>query len=69
MNDHLSRAEIAKDALQHTVEAGAETVAAVSGILTTAVRDVARAVGGFATEMFEIREAARRASEENRLED
>ncbi|QIK67794.1 hypothetical protein G7072_16860 [Nocardioides sp. HDW12B] len=68
MNDHLSRAEIAKDALQHTVEAGAETVAAVSGILTTAVRDVARAVGEFATEMFEIREAARRASEENRLE-
>ena len=67
MNDHLSRAEIAKDALQPPVEAGAETVAAVSDILTTAVRDVARAVGGFATEMFEIREAARRASEENRL--
>ncbi len=69
MKDRLSRPEIAKDALQHTVEAGAETVAAVSGILTSAVRDVARAVGGFATEMFEIREAARRASEENRIED
>jgi hypothetical protein len=26
-------------------------------------------VGGFATEVFEIRDAARRASEENRLED
>jgi hypothetical protein len=68
MKERLSRAEIAKDALQHTVEAGAETVAAVSGIVIVAVRDVANAFGGFATEMFEIRDAARRASEESRIE-
>ena len=30
MTEPLSKAEIAKDALQHTVEAGAETVASVS---------------------------------------
>jgi hypothetical protein len=68
MREHLSRAEIAKDAVQHTVEAGAETVAAVSGIVIGAVRDVANAMGGFATEVFEIRDAARRAAQEARVE-
>jgi hypothetical protein len=34
----------------------------VTDIVTTAVRDLARAVGGFATEVFEIRESARRAA-------
>ncbi len=67
MREHLSRGEISKDALQHTVEAGAEAVASVTSILATAVRDVARAVGGFATEVFEIRDAARRAREEHDL--
>jgi hypothetical protein len=61
MSDHLSKGEIAKDAVQHTVEAGAETVASVAMILTGAVRDITHALGGFATEMFEIRDAARRA--------
>ena len=37
-------------------------MASVSGIVITAVRDVAHTVGGFATEVFEIRDAARRAS-------
>jgi hypothetical protein len=64
MKDRLSKGEIRKDAVQTTVEAGAETVAAVATILTGAVRDVARAVGGFATEVFEIRDAARRARAE-----
>lgn len=67
MRERLTRAEIAKDALQHTVEAGAETVAAVSGILATSVRDIAHALGGFATEVFEIRDAARRARAEQLL--
>ena len=65
MRERLTRAEIRKDALQHTVEAGAETVVAVTTILATAVRDVANAVGGFATEVFEMREATRRAEAEN----
>jgi hypothetical protein len=60
--DHISKAEIRKDALQDTVEATATAVGAVTTIVTTAVRDVARAVGGFATEVFEIRESARRAA-------
>ena len=60
--DHISKAEIRKDALQDTVEATATAVGAVTNIVTTAVRDIARAVGGFATEVFEIRESARRAA-------
>ncbi len=61
MDDHLSRGEIRKDAVQNTVEAAATTVGQVTTILTGAVRDVARALGGFATEVFEIRDSARRA--------
>ena len=36
----------------------------VTSIVTTAVRDVAGALGGFATEVFEIRDSARRAAED-----
>jgi hypothetical protein len=67
MRERLTKGEIRKDALQHTVEAGAEAVASVTTILANAVRDVARAMGGFATEVFEIREASRRARAENDL--
>ena len=62
MDDHLSKAEIRKDAVQGTVEAAATTVGEVAGILTNAVKDVAGAIGGLATEVFEIRDSARRAA-------
>ena len=62
MNDELSKAEIGKDALQSVVEAAAGTVGQVSTILATAVKDVAGVLGGFATEVFEIRDSARRAA-------
>ena len=62
MNDELSKAEIGKDAVQGVVEAAAGAVGQVTTILTTAVKDVAGVVGGFATEVFEIRDSARRAS-------
>lgn len=65
MKDHLTRAEIRKDAVQGTVEAAASTVGQVTTIITGAVRDIASAVGGFATELFEIRDSARRASDEH----
>ncbi|NYG55418.1 hypothetical protein [Nocardioides perillae] len=63
--ERLSPLEIRKDALQGTVEAAAGTVGQVATILTTAVKDVAGAVGGFATEVFEIRESVRRARAEH----
>jgi len=69
MKDELSRAEIRKDAVQGTVEAAASTVGQVATIVTGAVRDVATAVGGFATEVFEIRDAARRAAAEHAVDD
>ena len=62
MRDHLSKAEIRKDAVQGTVQAAASTIAVVTGIVSGAVRDVAGALGGFATEVFEIRDSARRAA-------
>lgn len=62
--DKLSGAEIGKDAVQSAVEAAATTVGQVATIITAAVRDVATAVGDFATEVFEIREASRKAAED-----
>ncbi|HEX7739521.1 MAG TPA: hypothetical protein VF426_07720 [Marmoricola sp.] len=62
MTDRLSKAEIRKDAVQNTVEATASAAGQVADILTNAVKDVASAVGGLATEVFEIRDAARKAS-------
>jgi hypothetical protein len=68
MKDQLSKAEIRKDAVQGAVEAAATTVGEVATILTSAVREIARSVGGLATEVFEIRDSARKASAENRDE-
>jgi hypothetical protein len=62
MKEQLSRTEIGKDAVQGTVEAAASTVGQMASIITHAVRDVAGAMGGFATEVFEIRDSARRAA-------
>jgi hypothetical protein len=58
----LSRGEIRKDAVQDTVAATATTAGEVAGIIATAVKDVAGAVGGLATELFEIRDSSRRAA-------
>ena len=65
MSDHLSKSEIGKDAIQSTVEAAATTVGQVAVIVTKAVQDIAGAVGGLATEFYEIREAARKATDEH----
>jgi hypothetical protein len=62
MDDRLSKTEIGKDAVQEIVGAGASTVGEVTSIITTAVKDVANAIGGLATDVFEIGDGARRAS-------
>ncbi len=64
MDDQLSKAEIRKDAVQEIVGAGASTVGEVTSIITGAVKDVANAIGGLATDVFEIRDVARRASQQ-----
>ena len=63
MDDRLSSGEIRKDALQEAAQSVASTVGEVTAILTTAVRDVFGAVGGLATDMFEIRDGVRRAEQ------
>jgi hypothetical protein len=68
MRDKLSKAEIRKDALQDGVTAASHAIGSVTTIVTGAVSDIARTVGGFATEMFEIRDAARRASHDHDLQ-
>ncbi len=67
MTDKLSKAEIRKDALQDGVTAASHAVGSVATIITGAVGDIARALGGLATEVFEIRDAARRASSDHEL--
>ncbi|MGH3360180.1 MAG: hypothetical protein ACRDO7_15365 [Nocardioidaceae bacterium] len=61
----ISRREINKDVLQQSAEAATHTAAEVGSILVSAVRDITRSVGGLATELFEIREAAARAEDDN----
>lgn len=58
---NLSKAEIRKDQVQDSIEAATHAAGQVSSIVFTAVSDVVKALGGFATDLFEIREAARRA--------
>lgn len=65
MRDKLSKAEIRKDALQDGVTAASHAVGSLTTIITTAVSDVARTVGGFATELFEMRDSVRRASRDH----
>ena len=65
MKDQLSTSEISKDAVQSALEAAATTVGQVTSIIAHAVKDVAGAMGGFATEVFEIRDSARKAREQN----
>ena len=65
MSDKLSKAEIRKDALQDGVTAASQAVGSVTTIITGAVGDIARAVGGFATEIFEIRDSVRRAGRDH----
>ncbi|MCW2787272.1 MAG: hypothetical protein JWP74_3789 [Marmoricola sp.] len=62
MKDHISKSEIRKDAIQGGVEAATHAVGQVSNIVVSAVGDVAKAVGGLATDLFEIREATKRAA-------
>lgn len=65
MDERLSKTEIGKDAVQEIVTSGASAVGEVTSIITTAIRDVANAIGGFATDVFEIRDSARRAAQQS----
>jgi hypothetical protein len=61
MSDTIDRLERRKDTIQVVIESGATHVGSIVGIVAGAVRDVTREVGDWATDVFEIRDAARRA--------
>lgn len=63
MDERLNIGEVRKDALQETAQSVASTVGEVTAIISTAVKDVFGAIGGLATDVFEIREGVRRAQE------
>ncbi len=61
----LSRREITKDVVQQYVEAALTTAGGVAAICFDAARRVTHEVGAFGTEVFEIREARRRAQQDD----
>jgi hypothetical protein len=61
MTDTLDKLETRKDTVQVVIESGATHVGGIVGIVVGAVRDVTRELGEWATDVFEIRDAARRA--------
>jgi hypothetical protein len=65
MKDEIGRAEIGKDAAQQAVDAGAKLVLEVTGAVVGSIRQITGSIGAFATELFEIRDAARRAHRES----
>jgi hypothetical protein len=57
----LSKAETRKDVVQVVVESGATHAGRIAGIVSGAVRDVTRELGEFTSELFEMRDASKRA--------
>ena len=63
-DEMVSRAEAAKDTAQVVIESTATHVGRIATIITGAVRDVVRELGDLATDAFEMREAAGKATKE-----
>jgi hypothetical protein len=66
MEDPLDKLETRKDTIQVAVESGATHVGSIMSIVVGAVREVTREVGDWATDVFEIRDAARRARKDGK---
>jgi hypothetical protein len=57
----VGRIEIAKDTAQVLTESAAQHVGRIATIVTGAVRDVTRELGEWASDAFEMRDAATKA--------
>lgn len=57
----VDAAESAKDTVQVLTESAAVHIGRIATIVTGAVREIAKEAGEFATEVFEMREAAKKA--------
>ena len=60
----VSRLEIAKDSAQVLAASAATHVGRITSIVTGAVRDVVHELGDWASDAFEMREAADRAADD-----
>lgn len=65
----LSKGEVRKDAIQQGADATLHTLGNLVSIAVDAARRVTNEVGQLSSEIFEIREAARRAREDNGLDE
>lgn len=64
----LDDLETRKDTVQVAVESGFHHVGQIVGIITGAGRQITRELGDWATDMFEMRDAARRARADHERE-
>jgi DNA topoisomerase VI subunit B len=60
----VSEAESTKDTLQVVTESAAEHVGAIATIITSAVKDIARELGEWVSDVIEMREASQKAKED-----
>ncbi|SOD72787.1 hypothetical protein SAMN05892883_2124 [Jatrophihabitans sp. GAS493] len=58
----VSGVEAGKDTVQELAESAATHIGTIATIVTGAVRDVTREIGTWLTDLFEMREAAKRAT-------
>lgn len=63
----LSKGEVRKDAIQQGADAALHALGNLAAIAVDAARRVTHEVGQFSTEIYEIREAARKARQDNGL--
>jgi hypothetical protein len=65
----LDELETRKDIAQEIVETGLGHVSQIMGIIVGAAQDVTRELGDWATDIFEMRDAGRRARADGREPD
>ncbi len=61
MGERFDSFETTKDTVQVVIESGATHVGSIAAIIAGAVREVTHELGDWATDVFEMRDAARRA--------
>jgi len=60
-----SKGEIYKDMAQELTSSAAEHVGNIAHVITGAIRDVANELGDLATDIFEMRDAAKKAEQDS----
>jgi len=61
----VSEAESTKDTVQVVTESAADHIGKIATIITGAVRDIAKELGDWVSDVIEMREASQRAREDD----